>query len=112
MYFLIYWLSAFVVSTTGQDFLRKLYVIKYEFLNCEYYPVCTVLYICICIKQKTVKLKLATQAKPTSAIPMGRTVKASTNIQLVRIGLVISVDCEHGDRIDRLVPAPEIHSVL
>jgi hypothetical protein len=50
-------------------------------------------------------------AKPSGAIPMGRTVKASTNIQLVRIGLVISVDYEHGDRIDRLVPAPAIRSV-
>ncbi len=29
----------------------------------------------------------------------------------MRIGLVISVDCEHRDRIDRLEPAPAICSV-
>jgi hypothetical protein len=51
---------------------------------------------------ETAKLRLATAildfgtAKPSGAVPVGRTVKASTNIQLVSIGLAKSVDCEHG----------------
>jgi hypothetical protein len=36
---------------------------------------------------------------------MGITVKASANIQLVGIGLVRSVDCEHGARMDRFALA-------
>jgi hypothetical protein len=59
----------------------------------------------------TVKLKLATSilefgaAKPSSVVPMGITVKASANIHLAGIGLVGSVDCEHGARMDRFAPA-------
>ncbi len=44
--------------------------------------------------------------KPSGVIPVGRTVKASTNIQLERIALVKSVNCEHGDRMDQFAPAP------
>jgi hypothetical protein len=60
----------------------------------------------VCINgPETVKLDLATlilefgTAKRSSVITVGRTVKASTNIQLVRTGLVKSVDFEQGDRI-------------
>jgi hypothetical protein len=51
---------------------------------------------------ETVKLMLATPilefetAKQSGAVPVERTLKASANIQLVRIGLVNSVNCEHG----------------
>jgi hypothetical protein len=61
---------------------------------------------------ETVKLKLATPilesgtAKPNNVVPMGRSVKVSTTIQLVRIGLVKSVDCEYGTRMDRFAFAP------
>jgi hypothetical protein len=60
----------------------------------------------------TIKLKLATPilefgtAKQSGVDPVGRTVKASTNIHLVEMGLVRSVDCEHGARIAWFVPAP------
>jgi hypothetical protein len=37
--------------------------------------------------------------------------KAFVNIQLVRIELVISVDQEHGTRIDHIVAAPPTHPV-
>jgi hypothetical protein len=63
----------------------------------------------VCISDPaTAKLKLATlilefgTAKPSCVIPMGRTREGiyCTNIQLVRTGLVRTVDCEHGDRRD------------
>jgi hypothetical protein len=44
-------------------------------------------------------------AKPSGAVPVGRMVKASTNTQLARMGLVKPVDCEHGERMDQFVPA-------
>ncbi len=59
---------------------------------------------------ETVKKKLDTPilefvtAKPSNVVHMGRTEWASTNIQLVRIPLVKSVDCEHGSKMDRFWP--------
>jgi hypothetical protein len=50
-------------------------------------------------------------AKPSGAIPMGITVKVSTSIQMVKIGLVKSVDCEHGNRMDPFVPVPAIRPI-
>jgi hypothetical protein len=38
-------------------------------------------------------------------------VKASINIEPVRIGLARSVNCEHGSRMDLFAPAPTIHLV-
>jgi hypothetical protein len=38
-------------------------------------------------------------------------VKASINIQLLRIGLLISVDREHGTRMDLIPPAPTTYPV-
>jgi hypothetical protein len=38
-------------------------------------------------------------------------VKASINIQLLRIGLLISVDREHGARMDLIPPAPTTYPV-
>jgi hypothetical protein len=67
----------------------------------------------VCINgPETLKLDLATlilefgTAKPSCVITVGRTVKASTNIQLVRTGLVKSVDYERGDRMNWFSPAP------
>jgi hypothetical protein len=39
-------------------------------------------------------------------IPWEEAVKASINIQLVRIGLEVSIDWEHGIGMDHIVPAP------
>jgi hypothetical protein len=44
-------------------------------------------------------------------VPLGEVVKASINIQLVRIGLVISVDREHGTRMDLIPLAPTTYPV-
>ncbi len=58
------------------------------------------------------KLRLATPilefgtVKPRGVIPVGRKVKVSSDIQLVRIGLTKSVDCKHGTRMDWFMPAP------
>ncbi len=63
-----------------------LYVTNYVFVNGKCYPVCT-MYIS---DPETVKLKLAhfkfgvEPAKPSGVVPIGRTAKVSTNIQLVR----------------------------
>jgi hypothetical protein len=44
---------------------------------------------------------------PDGRIPMGRNGVASINIQLARIGLVISVEWEHGTgRMDHILPTP------
>jgi hypothetical protein len=85
-------------------------VIKYVFVSSSItqHVQCT-----YCVNKsdpETVKLKLAAPIldfgtiKPSGAVPLGRTVKASTNIQLVRIGLVNSVDCEHGYKMGWFVP--------
>jgi hypothetical protein len=64
-----------------------------------------------------VKLKLATPilefltAKPSNVVPVERTVRTSTNVQLVRTGLIKSVDCKHGTRMDQIAPAPVTHPV-
>jgi hypothetical protein len=50
-------------------------------------------------------------AKPSGAILMGRTVKVSTSIQMVKIGLIKSVDCAHEDRLDRFAPVPATHPI-
>jgi hypothetical protein len=61
---------------------------------------------------KKLKLKIAAlilefgTAKPSGALPAGSTVKASTNIPAGEMGLVKSVGCEHGDRMDQFVAAP------
>jgi hypothetical protein len=43
--------------------------------------------------------------------PCKEAVKASINIQLMRIGLVISVDWEHGTGMDHIAPSPTAYHV-
>jgi hypothetical protein len=45
-------------------------------------------------------------ATPSGTIPMGRTVKESTNTLDGEIVLVNLVGCEHGDGRDQMTPAP------
>ncbi len=42
---------------------------------------------------------------------MAEAVRASINTQLVRVGLVISVDLEHGTGMDHMKSAPATHPV-
>jgi hypothetical protein len=44
-------------------------------------------------------------------IPMGGSGEGSINIRLVRIGQVISIDREHGSRINHIKSAPTTHSM-
>jgi hypothetical protein len=46
-----------------------------------------------------------------SRFPSKEAVKASINIQLVIIGPVVSVDWEHGTRMDHIASAPATHPV-
>jgi hypothetical protein len=51
--------------------------------------------------------KLGSGTVKTGVImPMGEAMRAPRNIQLVRVGLVISVDWEHGTGVDHIVKAP------
>ncbi len=64
--------------------------------------------------QVTQKLKLKPAAlilefgtaKPSGEIPVGSTVKASTNTPAGEMGLEKSVDCDHENRIDQFLAQP------
>jgi hypothetical protein len=58
------------------------------------------------------ELVLESAAVRQDRFPWEETVKASINIRLVRIGLVISVDWEHGTGMDHIAPAPTTYPMI